>query len=160
MFRLASRKRLKGGVVETAIGTAPYALGPGEGEELVWFDATITRKASDPGIGVIECTIGEGEEPPLHVHAGEDEWFYLLDGEVTFHCGDENMRGVAGSFVHFPRAIPHTFTVESETARFLILNTPGGFERMFELGPKTPEEAVEAMTRFGMEIVGPHPRNA
>jgi quercetin dioxygenase-like cupin family protein len=144
----------------TQLGSAPYALAAGDGEQLVWFDATITRKASDPGIGVIECTISAGEEPPLHVHAGEDEWFYLLDGEVTFHVGGEDLRGSTGSFVSFPRGIPHTFTVESGTARFLILNTPGGFERMFELAPKTVAEAVEAMTRFGMEIVGPHPREA
>jgi quercetin dioxygenase-like cupin family protein len=144
----------------TRLGSTPYALAPGDGEQLVWFDATITRKASDPGIGVIECTIGAGEEPPLHVHDGEDEWFYLLDGRVTFHVGDENFDGVAGSFVSFPRGIPHTFTVESGTARFLILNTPGGFERMFELGPKTPDEARNAMARFGMDVVGPHPRNA
>jgi quercetin dioxygenase-like cupin family protein len=143
----------------TQIGSAPYALAVGEGEQLAWFDATITLKASDPGLGVIECTISAGEEPPLHVHAGEDEWFYLLDGEVSFHAGDQTFRGRTGSFVSFPRGIPHTFTVESGTARFLIANTPGGFERMFELAPKTPEEAVQAMTQFGMEIVGPHPRN-
>jgi hypothetical protein len=40
------------------------------------------------------------------------------------------------------------------------MNTPGGFERMFELAPRTPEEAVRAMTAFGMEIVGAHPREA
>jgi quercetin dioxygenase-like cupin family protein len=143
----------------TDLTTIPYALGPGEGEQLVWFDATITRKASDPGLGVIECTISAGEEPPLHVHPETDEWFYLLDGEVTFHCGEENMHGVVGSFVFFPRGIPHTFSVESGTARFLILNTPGGFERMFDAGPRTPEEAVQAMSQYGMELVGPHPRN-
>jgi quercetin dioxygenase-like cupin family protein len=144
----------------TQITGNPDALAAGDGEQLAWFDATITRKASDPGIGVIECTISEGEEPPLHVHEVTDEWFYLLDGDVTFHCGDENMRGGVGSFVSFPHGIPHTFSVESGTARFLIINTPGGFERMFELGPKTPDEAVQAMTQYGMELVGPHPRNA
>jgi quercetin dioxygenase-like cupin family protein len=132
--------------------------GAGDGEQLAWFDATITLKASDPGIGVIEATISAGEEPPLHLHAGEDEWFYLLDGEVSFHVGGETYRARAGGFVSFPRGIPHTFTVESGTARVLVINTPGGFERMFELAPKTIGEAVEAMTRFGMEIVGPHPR--
>jgi hypothetical protein len=99
---------------------------------------------------VIECTISAGEEPPLHVHAGEDERFYRLDGEVTFHVGAENLRGVGGSFVSFPRGIP----------RFPILNTPRGFERLFERAPKTIQDALEAMTRFGTEIAGPHPREA
>src|SRR5579864_4761456 len=31
----------------------------------------------------------------------------------------------------------------------LVMNTPGGFERMFELSPATPEHAVQALTAFG-----------
>jgi hypothetical protein len=55
---------------------------------------------------------------------------------VTFHVGGENYRGSAGAFVSFPRGIAHTFSVESAAARFLVMNTPGGFERMFERAPK------------------------
>lgn len=138
----------------------PYALAAGAGTPMAWFGATITLKASCPEIGVTEVLINPGEEPPLHVHKNEDEWFYMLDGEVTFHVGGENHRGAAGSFVSFPRGIPHTFTVESRSARFLVMNTPGGFERMFELAPKTPEDAVRALNAYGMEVVGPHPRHA
>jgi uncharacterized cupin superfamily protein len=25
--------------------------------------------------------------PPMHAHPNEDEWYYLFDGEVTFHVG-------------------------------------------------------------------------
>ncbi len=28
-----------------------------------------------------------------------------------------------------PRAVPHAWSVDSETARFLVLNSPAGFER-------------------------------
>jgi hypothetical protein len=38
--------------------------------------------------------------------------------------------------------------------------SPGGFERMFELAPNMPEEAARALTAFGMDVVGPHPRQA
>ena len=144
----------------TQVEGSPYALAAGDGEQLSWFDAAMTLKASDPALGVIECTIGAGDEPPLHVHANEDEWFYLLEGAVAFHCGDATMRGEIGSFVHFPRGIPHTFTVESGTARFLLINTPGGFERVFALAPKTVEEALAALNQYDCEVVGPHPRNA
>jgi hypothetical protein len=84
----------------------------------------------------------------------------MLEGEVTFHVGGENFRGAAGVFVSFPRGIPHTFTIESTSARFLVMNTPGGFEHMFELGPKTPDDAVRAMQAYGMEVVEPPPRHA
>ena len=138
----------------------PYALPAGGGKPLVWFGSTITLKASGPELGVTEVLMSPGDEPPLHVHKNEDEWFYMIEGEVTFHVGGENHLGRAGAFVSFPRGIPHTFSIESPCARFLVLNTPGGFERMFELGPKTPEEAAHALAAFGMEVVGPHPRHA
>jgi len=137
-----------------------YALPAGGGTPLGWFGSTIMLKASASGIGVCEVVIHPGEEPPLHVHKNEDEWFYMLEGEVTFHVGGDNHRGGAGAFVSFPRGIPHTFSVESPSARFLVMNTPGGFERMFELAPKTPEEAARALAAFEIEVVGPHPRQA
>ena len=67
----------------TQIADTPYSLAAGEGEQLSWFDATMTLKASAPGLGVIETVIGPGDEPPLHVHESEDEWFYLLEGELV-----------------------------------------------------------------------------
>jgi quercetin dioxygenase-like cupin family protein len=147
--------------VSTEVSTkAPYGLAAGAGKAMTWFESTITLKASCPEIGITEAILSPGEEPPLHVHRNEDEWLYLLEGEMTFHVGGENYRSTPGAFVSFPRGIAHTFTVESKKARFLVMNTPGGFERMFELGPKTPEEAVRALTAFGMEVVGPHPRHA
>ena len=138
----------------------PYALAPGAGKPMGWLESTITLKASCPEIGITEATLRPGEEPPLHVHKNEDEWLMVLDGEMTFHVGGENHFGETGAFISFPRGIPHTFTIESKKARFIVMNTPGGFEHMFELAPKTPEEAKRAMTAFGMEVVGPHPREA
>lgn len=138
----------------------PYLLAAGAGKAMAWFSATITLKASSREFGLVEAVIGPGDEPPFHVHKNEDEWFYMLDGEVTFHVGGENHRGGAGAFVFFPRGIPHTFTIESPSARFLLMNTPGGFERMFEMAPKTPEEAVRALNAYGVDVVGPHPRQA
>lgn len=137
---------------------SPYLLSAGAGTPMAWFQSKITLKASCPELGVTEVVINPGDEPPLHVHKNEDEWFYLLDGEITFHVGAENLRGAAGAFVFFPRQIPHTFTIESPEARFLVMNTPGGFERMFKLAPETPEDAVSALRAYGMEVVGPHPR--
>ena len=137
---------------------APYHLPSGAGTPMGWFESTITLKASNPALGVTEVILHPGEEPPFHVHKNEDEWFYVLEGQVTFHVGNDQHCGTAGAFVSYPRGIPHTFTIESPAARFLVITTPGGFERMFELAPKTPEEAARAMEAFGMEVVAPHPR--
>ena len=42
----------------TQIGSAPYSLAADEGEQLSWFDATMTLKASAPGLGVINTPGG------------------------------------------------------------------------------------------------------
>src|SRR5262249_35648645 len=138
----------------------PYALAAGAGTTRTWFNSLLTLKASSEDIGVTEVFIRPGDEPPFHVHKNEDEWFYVLEGEVTLHVVGQKQVGRIGAFVSFPRGIPHTFTVESTRARFLVINTPGGFERMFELAPKTPEDAVRTLTEFGIEVVGPHSRQA
>src|SRR5262249_2282478 len=130
------------------------------GEQMSWFTATLVLKAATADIGVVEVDIAPGEEPPLHVHSREDEWFYVLDGEATFHIGDDTYAAPTGPFVSLPREIPHPFPVEGDRARFLMLNAPGGFERMFELAPTTIDEAMAAFERYGIQAVGPHPRDA
>src|SRR3954469_23096562 len=111
------RQRPRKGAAMQTDTLKPFALAPGAGEAMAWFDATLMLKVSAPDIGIIETEIGPGSEPPMHVHAREDEWFYLLDGEVTFYAGDEVFRGEAGSVVSFPRGVPHTFEVETPSAR-------------------------------------------
>ena len=138
----------------------PYALAAGTGRALAWFGSTVTIKASSDGIGITEVFTSPGDEPPLHIHKHEDEWLYVLEGAVTFHVGGEDHLGNVGAFVSFPRGIAHTFSIETPKARFLVMNTPGGFERMFEAEPQTPEEAERALRAYGMEVVGPHPRQA
>jgi quercetin dioxygenase-like cupin family protein len=139
---------------------SPYHLAAGEGQPMSWFTARFALKASDQQIGLMELEGSPGVEPPLHVHRNEDEYYYLLDGAVTFHVGEETYRGQPGSLVFLPRGIPHTFTIETPTARMLLLNAPGGFERMFELAPNTPDQANAALARYDVDVVGPHPRDA
>jgi quercetin dioxygenase-like cupin family protein len=135
-----------------------YALAAGEGTPMSWFNAGMRLKASTPTLGVVEMTIGPGDEPPLHVHSRESEWFYVLDGAATFYVGDRVYSGTPGAFISLPQGVPHTFAVDSTNARLILLNAPGGFERMFELAPKTVEDAVNALRKYGVEVVGPHPR--
>jgi quercetin dioxygenase-like cupin family protein len=130
-----------------------YALMPYEGKRLAWFSATVVQKASTPEIGITEIVIASHEEPPRHVHTREDEFIYVLEGEVGFTIGDDAYRGGPGTFVSFPRNVAHGFEIHSPAARLLIINTPGGFERMFERAPATPDEAVAAMNEFGMTLV-------
>jgi len=153
---------------------APIVAGPGEGEAL-WFLgilATVKSTAETTGgaVAVIEHLAPQGSGSPLHVHSREDEWFYVIEGELTFWVGGETSVAPAGSFVFGPKGIPHTFMVSSEQARFLLVTEPAGFEAFMRAGsvpaerleiPPAPTEppdmaAMSALAaEYGLEILGP-----
>jgi hypothetical protein len=71
--------------------------------------------------------------PPPHRHLRESETFIVLEGELEFHRDGEPVRGGPGSIVHVPRCAIHTFrNVGAGPARFLVMVSPGGFERFFK----------------------------
>src|SRR5215470_7029487 len=47
--------------------------------------------------------------PPLHRHSREDEWFYVLDGEITLQVDGERMVLPAGGSALAPRGTAHSF---------------------------------------------------
>ena len=67
--------------------------------------------------------------PPAHVHHGEDDAFYVLDGELTFLLGDEEVAAPAGTFVLVPPEVDHTFENRTdEPVRILNIHAPAGFD--------------------------------
>lgn len=71
--------------------------------------------------------------PALHWHKVTHEAFYVLSGAVTFSLGERVFRGEAGSFVHIPAGVLHTFSnPDHAPARFLTFVLPGGFEEYFK----------------------------
>ncbi len=153
---------------------SPIALPADEGEAL-WFLGTLaTVKASSETtagrVAVIEQLAPQGSGSPLHVHHREDEWFYVIEGTLTFWVGGEVIDAPAGSFVYGPRDIPHTFIVSSSEARFLLVTEPAGFEQFMRAfsepaatrtipppaaPPSDPGALVAAAAEFGIEILGP-----
>src|SRR5688572_21942657 len=64
------------------------AVAKDEGEARWWFGslAVIKATAADTGgqMTIIEITEPPEMEGPLHVHHGEDEGFWILEGDATF----------------------------------------------------------------------------
>ena len=162
--------------MSTTTNTAakPIALGQGEGEALWFLGVLATIKASaettDGRVAVIEHLAPQGGGSPLHVHHNEDEWFYVMEGELTFWVGGRLIEAVAGSFVYGPRDIPHTFTVTSAQARFLLVTEPAGFENFMRAlsepaqtltlppaasQPPDPERMMATAAEYGIDILGP-----
>jgi len=161
----------------TELQSSAVALEPGEGEQLWFLGTLLTVKVGGRQSGGSVCVVvqdcPQGFGAPLHVHSREDEWFYVLEGEMTFYVADEVIAARAGSFVYGPSGLPHTFSVDSPGgARFLLVAEPAGFEDFVaELGePATapmrppasvelpsPERLVAVAAEYGIEILGPPP---
>ena len=154
---------------------APIALQPFEGEALWFLDFLVIVKASSEAtagrVSIIEHVAPHGAASPLHVHRHDDEWFHVLEGELTFWVGGRVIVAPEGSFVYGPKDIPHTFTVSSAAgARFLLGTEPGGFDDFVrelatpahaislppdDLLPPSPEQLTAVAARYGIEILGP-----
>jgi len=121
------------------------------------------------GYSMFEAVMTKLAEPPLHVHHGEDEAWYVLSGKLTFHIGDQVHVAPPGTYVFAPRDVPHWFTVDEEPTRVLVFASPGGaFERIVgetgvpvesHPGPVPPDPATlaEPLRRNGVEILAPPP---
>ena len=152
----------------------PIALREGEGEALWFLGHLLTIKASAATTGgrmaVIENLAAQGPASPLHVHRNENEWFYVIEGELTFWVGGTVITAPAGAFVFAPVGIPHTFSVASDQARFLLGTDRPGFEDFvravgepagaLELppppdGPPDVARLTALAAEFGIEILGP-----
>jgi mannose-6-phosphate isomerase-like protein (cupin superfamily) len=69
-----------------------------------------------------------GPEP--HVHADEDDAFYILDGELTFLLDEGEVAAPAGTFVLVPPGVDHTFRNGLDRpTRVLNIHAPAGFDR-------------------------------
>lgn len=111
-----------------------YVCGLGEGVAYDWRGAHVVIKASGEDTGgqlaAMESTYPPGLSVPTHFHAGEDEMFYLLAGEMQGFCDDTRWTATPGSFVFVPRDRPHGFVVTSEEeARALVIVGPPRLDR-------------------------------
>ena len=100
--------------------------------------------------------------PPLHVHQGEDEWFYVMEGEYVAQVGDERFTLTPGDSLLAPRGVPHTYAhLGKGHGRMLIAYQPAGDMEAFFLemsrltGTPSPDEVQRIFRAYGMEVVGP-----
>jgi quercetin dioxygenase-like cupin family protein len=76
---------------------------------------------------IVEWTAEVGAHwiAPLHIHHGDDEAWYVLEGQLGFRLGDKDVLAGAGSAVLAPRGIPHTYwNAGQDEARYLLVMTP------------------------------------
>ena len=161
--------------------------------EMLWFLGTLVRVKLDGRqtggrFALLEIALPHGAAPGLHSHP-QDETFYILEGELTAWLVDPELaddgleppdwvktrarRCGVGDVVFAPGGTPHTFRIESDTVRMLVVSTPAGIEDMVRglaepaqwpwlqppsEGPRVPPERIASVERHtGMVRHGPPP---
>jgi quercetin dioxygenase-like cupin family protein len=97
---------------------------------------------------------------PLHRHAREDEYSYVIEGQVGALLGEEVVIGGPGDLIFKPRKQWHTFwNAGDQPARLLEIISPAGFERFFaelvELGgvaQAEPQTLADLCARYELEM--------
>jgi quercetin dioxygenase-like cupin family protein len=124
------------------------------------IEVLVRSEQSHGDLAIMENVVRAGfAGPPLHHHAF-DETFYVLDGELTFQLEDRVFARGAGQHAFAPRGVPHTYAnLSGEDARMLLICTPGGFERYFDMllarerGAEPPPDTVKDWPE--VTVVGP-----
>jgi len=151
-------------------------LGDGQGRALWHLGALMNFKALGAETGgafwAVERLVDSQMAVPLHVHSHEDEVWYVLEGEIRFVVGEQELIGRPGTFAYIPRGVAHTFQIISETARWFGFGTPAGLDQWFfetgepagaltlpppPAGPPDVEAIVSSLRRYGTETLGPPP---
>jgi len=130
-----------------------------------------TAEDTQGKFALIEAVARKGNVPPPHIHHREEETFYVLEGEMTFSVGGQTIKATPGTMVCLPRDVAHSFVIDSEQGRVLILLTPAGLEGWFKefsepapamtLPPpvETPYSEIQRMLevapQYGIEFVLP-----
>lgn len=150
-------------------------LKPGQGRS-VWvvgdrYTFKTTGEETGGAFAMIEGVVPPGGGPPPHSHGREDEAFYVLEGELSFHADGRSFTAGPGSWITLAKGSVHYFRNNTpHKARILVCVTPSGLENFFmEVGrpaadgeegpvPPTPEEIqklLETAPKYGITILAP-----
>jgi uncharacterized cupin superfamily protein len=109
-----------------------------------------------------EQFVPPGYGVPTHVHRADDEFFYVLGGELIVIGPESESTAGVGACVRLPRDIPHGFRNATDApARMLVVLSPGHqalemfrhFDRAGRQVPLPPEAIVAIAGQYGVRFV-------
>ena len=149
--------------METAL-TSVKLVGPDNGREGFLGSIGVRFMIDGPETGERFSLVEHAMSPralaaPLHLHAREDEYSFVLAGRMGALLGDDVVEAGPGDLVLKPRDQWHTFwNAGDEPCRILEIISPGGFDQYFAeltaiLAEDPPDLArvAEMGARYGLE---------
>lgn len=133
---------------------AAKVVGPLEGISLAVvgdsYRTVISGKDTGGAYAVIEMLVPPGGGPGPHAHAGFEETFHVLDGEIELKTELGSSTAGKGAFVSIPKGgLVHCFKNKTQqVARLWCVVVPAGLEAFFE--------EIASPAPFG-EFVAPPP---
>lgn len=155
-------------LAQAAITPAPHRVGNGEDRfgttHSLEFSSVAFKVGTAETVGglfIMEHTHLTPGGPPLHMHPHQEEWFYVMEGQVAFQVGEQRLTLQAGESVLAPRGVPHTFSAVAPTpSRLLIAYSPAGKIEAYMRDTETagpPADPVAWLRKYDMEYLGPSP---
>ncbi|WP_427307397.1 cupin domain-containing protein [Cupriavidus sp. H39] len=105
------------------------------------------------------ATFPEETFVPPHVHPHQDEYIYLLDGQIDLLLGDSKTTAGTGDLVRMPRGIPHAFFNNSgKPVTALFWAAPAGkllalYRRIHNVS--SPTEVMQVAPDYGVVFLPP-----
>ena len=148
---------------------AAVVVRAGEGPAVRWGPGGVIRiiagaDSTGGSFSLVEATEEPGSAAPLHVHHGEAEAFYILEGTIRLTCGEDSLTATPGDFVYTPKDVPHKYAViGAQPARLLLLFSRPGFESFFAeagapvdqppAGPPDPAAFRRHVEKYDIELL-------
>ncbi len=133
---------------------------------------------TDDNYALVEIKTAPGAGAPPNHHAGEDESFFILEGEFEFFVDGQTRNVTGGDFVKIPDGAVHAFTCTgSAPGRLISVSAPGQVHDIFFTqagdvlpdgttdipapdGPPDIPMIMDVASRAGMTILAPEPEMA
>lgn len=95
---------------------------------------------------------------PLHLHHGDDEAWYVLEGTLRVLVGEEVVEARAGAGVFVPRGTKHTYwNPSTEPCRYLLIMSSKIYDLIQEIHTmkeRTPAALRDVFAKYDSELIG------
>jgi mannose-6-phosphate isomerase-like protein (cupin superfamily) len=135
----------------------PYLVRPGESVTGSANGVKASGSSTSGAFTMIESHTAGGA--PWHVHTREDEYFYIVEGEITVWCGKEEFHAGPRSFVFLPRGVPHAWDVKSAgKATVLMMTVPAMLDEFLrEFHAAKPDQRDSVAQKYGLTFFAGRP---